>query len=666
MNLADSFDVVLSPTSSPSDVEASCNTIIEGIKNPEVLKTIATPLYIGKITRAIRSSNISGVKILHRLSETEAGMAALEEAAASTEAGMLWVAALFEATRSVHSLRDDAMDILLRFVSRSSKCASSAQVERAVPTLKSILKSGDINFVNNSLKVLCAIARSCAYAADVVAEKEMHNALLELMRQWNSKQQTELLELIACLAALSQGFGAKFIEVSGLDEVCRKGEGTLFVEEKEACVHALEVLTRGDRMEAIPDPEKAKAARALLVMMANSENDRSIWFKEKCFSVLCNFLGSECTMEYIMKGDLLHKIDVDTSFSNQKKFSDGCRDFLKEHSERMSKREEEEEEEEDEEEEEEKEEKDGTGDTSSSDSECEGFTKSERDTSAAETNGNKHIIADSDADDDCIVTGGTMPPCKKPAIKESTKGSPALVISKENYTLGIPKTLFIPKDFTSKNKPPETFKGAFDKLGLMESVYAQCNSTARKALEDKTLKSKLNLSEAQAITLYTLTSAHGGGGGSGGGDTPAVAIAKMFSNGNFAALIKWEPYILLLWTAIRKLKPILQDRYCCIRGCNAEIPSVGDTVFFPSFFCSCVEQENATSLLGGGEGGVVFRMKQTYGYKISKLAFPQNENWWKASEVYISDPGFVFIVESVSKTGNVTFVDLKFNKFTYD
>lgn len=614
------LNVLRNPNSSLSDKENSCGYIVGNIEKPEVLRAIATQKDIDAMADVMKGPQIvEFVKILHKLAGTEYGMAALEESVfvAIKSGKQCWVHALGKVLQFQPSLEwEHCLETLLKFASRSSRCAASLQAMKGViSVLKKNLTFNDMKRVDSALDVLRALSGSCSAIAELVVRENMHSTLLDMLQKGGGgggirKSWANLLELIACLATLSVDFATKFIENDGLRHVRDKGYNSLIVNDKVACAHALGALTRGVRLDAIVDEEKFKVVDTLLNLV-NDPSSKDIQLYDQCFRGLLNFVQSDSAMAHIEQVNKLTSINVINGLPSQAEFNEKYDTFVRERKEAESE-------------------------------------------------------SPNDEDAECVITWESAPPQKRVATMtaaEKKKAVPSHLLAiteEENYTLNPtdPITLLIDKDFIHTFKAPETFREAFDKLGYPESVYTLCDNTARKALEDRALKSKLGIADAQAIALYTVASVPGGGGA-----TPAAVLAEIFKKGDLALVGKWESYISLLWRAMCKLKPDFRDKCCCSRG-DFVISGSGNRVYFPSFFCTTSDANDVESLLGDGKG-VVFSMKQTFGYDVSMLAVP-DENGQKPSELFIHVLGCVFDVEGVSNTGNVKQVTLKFKECQYE
>lgn len=644
-SIPDSFNVILNPTPNLADTQAAYERILEAIKSPETVKSVASPENIEKLALILARSKPLGVKILSDLAETEPGMAALESVALRTASGQrCWVHALAELLQRPSSIVDDAMGILVRFASRSSKCACSAPLADLIPYLKGLLRSSTRKCVVLSLGMLCALARASPALAGRVAADKMHGTLIILANTWDKTSAKELLELVACLAALSQDFALSFIRDRGLDALCKRARGPHPADETAPCAHALEALTRGGRLEAISDTGKESVLDVVLGPVTVEPTRKNFLIRDMCARVLNNFLEDEYAVEYIKRSNKIQSIeysqDIVTLAEFYKKFKELPDKPNKAEMKKpapaaaaaaaASGNE-------------------GGGDGSSEKSDNESRKR------APSSDGGKK-------DDDCVVTGGTAPPCKRPAVAEGAKSTPLLMLPERAYLFEPPGTPIIPKDFGASAKPPKTFREAFDKLGLPACVYGMCDEAAALALKDWHIKSKLSLEEARAIALFTVTSIPGGGGGV---DPPAATLAKIFRDNNYAMMGKWEPYVALLWTAVNRLKFTPQDGYCWVGGDVGMRPH--QNIFFPAFFCTTTSQDDLPQNNEGGEM-YIFYMKQVPAYNITKFAVPLDESGSKAKEFFISFPGRMFEVErcDIKIGNNRKMATLKYKDSIYD
>lgn len=644
-SVVDPFDVMLNPAATAADIQASYERILKAVKSPETAKSAASQENIGKLALILVKFKTLGVSILSGLTETEAGKSALENAALAARSGQrCWVQALVEVIQSTPSVIDDAMGILVRFASRSSKCAASAPVLDTIPFLLGLLRETNRKCVVLSLGMLCVIARSSATLAEQIAAGGMHGTVIKLMRTWDKTSMKELFELVACLAALSQNFAENFIKSGGLDDLCKRGQNSVSPEEIPACAHALETLTRGSRMEAIPDQKKDGVLDTLLKLAVDATN-KNVLVKDLCGRALLNFIKSEYAMKYIVSTNKIHGIDVSQKLSSLEEFSKEYRSFeskLKDEAKKSNS---------------DAVDNDDNNNINENDkgpSKIDDESKkrpysnddvSKKDNDVSKKDGKRESGKENGDGDDCVVTGGTAPPCKRPAVEEGTMSTPLLMLPERAFLPEPPSTPIIPKDFSTSAKPPSTFEEAFRRLELPASVFTMCDKAARLACEDLSIKSKLTLEEARAIALFTVTRVPGGGNS----DIPAVTIAKIFKSNNWALLEKWEPYIALLWTAVNNLKFGARDGYCWTDG-DVDVQE-GKNVFFPTFFCTTGDQKDIPPNTGK-DWMHIFYMKQVPAYDITRFAVPLDEKGTKAKEFFITFPGCIFEVERCTVIGN--------------
>lgn len=674
---------MLCPSASPREVESNCNLLERAMGNPGVIDQVATAKGVAAVTRALKvscSDNANGdcikagVAILHILAKSEPGAAALEEAAAAD--CQCWVHALVRAMHASQAVQKFGAEVFGLLASRSSACAARIAEGGAVPVLVHHLGSHNAQPpLPETLRALRALAGSSSVVADMIvrADSSVTDRIIEMLKlahfHWDVYE--ALLSLVSPLAALTQGFAEDFIARGGVEAVCSAGNTlSSYLCVKTACVHALEALALR-ALDKIVVAELERIAVAVLDWAAGSKDPG---LKDACFRTLLCLSDSECAMAYIVKTNKVMNIDIGTTTPPQNA-------FLKRYAKAVDKIVPESE---SEPEPEAKASSVGPAKGGVKDETNVSLKSSSNSNSSSGGNSSKKSITNEKGshdnngnDDDCVVVGGSgssgdrssslsLPPCKKQALAEGGVAGVAGVTAAAAAASRQAARLFLlwehsyvtaqqQHQHTTIAKALWRFKEAFkfesvlERLGLPAQMGVVCSRVAERVLKEKYYKGRLTPDQAKAIALYTVE------GIPGVQEAPALTLAKVLGSRDAALAEKWFPYVALLQGSLKKLKPFPNDLYCAVPG-KAEQYVKGRDVLIPSFFCSTTDIRTVVSAFGADEKGVVFCMKQTFGYDVHKFAAQQEgvDNLW------VSSPECKFCVEEVTARGNLTFVEMRF------